>query len=100
VVVSELSAFDTTHILVHLMTRPRAGALALADTHRQINYEMCCHAQLLADAARRPTDPLIEAGPDEIASTKAEMGTPEMGWFSLAAYIEEEEQASGGEHKL
>ncbi|BEI93501.1 uncharacterized protein CcaverHIS019_0511290 [Cutaneotrichosporon cavernicola] len=66
----------------------------------QINFEMCCQAQLLADAARRPDDPVVEAGPDEIASTKAEMGTPEMGWFSLAAYIEEEEWHSQGDHKL
>ncbi|WVQ95298.1 hypothetical protein IAU59_002393 [Kwoniella sp. CBS 9459] len=65
----------------------------------QINFEMCCQAQLLADAARRPTDPIVEAGPEEIASTKAEMGTPEMGWFSLAAYIEEEEYHSNGAHK-
>jgi hypothetical protein len=61
---------------------------------------MCCQAQLLADSARRPTDPIVQAGPDEIASTKAEMGTPEMGWFSLAAYVEEEERHSCGEHKL
>lgn len=67
---------------------------------RQINFEMCCKAQLLADAARRPDDPMVVAGPEEIASTKAEMGTPEMGWFSLAAYIEEEEYASQGDHKL
>ncbi|WWC71191.1 uncharacterized protein I206_105144 [Kwoniella pini CBS 10737] len=66
----------------------------------QINYEMCCQAQLLADAARRPDDKVVEAGPDEIQSTKGEMGTPEMGWFSLAAYIEEEEYHSGGRHKL
>ncbi|GMK59774.1 hypothetical protein CspeluHIS016_0803800 [Cutaneotrichosporon spelunceum] len=66
----------------------------------QINFEMCCQAQLLADAARRPGDPVVEAGPEEIASTKAEMGTPEMGWFSLAAYIEEEEWHSQGDHKL
>ncbi|WOO83193.1 Decarboxylase NovR [Vanrija pseudolonga] len=66
----------------------------------QINFEMCCQAQLLADAARRPTDPIVEAGPEEIASTKAEMGTPEMGWFSLAQYIEDEEYYSQGEHKL
>ncbi|OCF41069.1 hypothetical protein I317_05080 [Kwoniella heveanensis CBS 569] len=65
----------------------------------QINFEMCCQAQLLADAARRPTDPVVEAGPEEIASTKAEMGTPEMGWFSLAAYMEEEEYHSNGAHK-
>ncbi|WRT68779.1 uncharacterized protein IL334_005759 [Kwoniella shivajii] len=65
----------------------------------QINFEMCCQAQLLADAARRPTDPVIEAGPDEIASTKREMGSSEMGWFSLAAYIEEEEYHSNGQHK-
>ncbi|OCF57850.1 hypothetical protein L486_05315 [Kwoniella mangroviensis CBS 10435] len=66
----------------------------------QINFEMCCHAQLLADAARRPTDPVVEAGPEEIASTKREMGSSEMGWFSLAAYIEEEEYHSGGRHSF
>ncbi|WWD19994.1 hypothetical protein CI109_104467 [Kwoniella shandongensis] len=65
----------------------------------QINFEMCCQAQLLADAARRPTDELVVAGPEEIASTKAEIGTPEMGWFSLAAYVEEEEYHSQGAHK-
>ncbi|KAK8849374.1 hypothetical protein IAR55_004706 [Kwoniella newhampshirensis] len=65
----------------------------------QINFEMCCQAQLLADAARRPTDQLVTAGPDEIASTKQEMGSPEMGWFSLAAYVEEEEYHSQGAHK-
>jgi hypothetical protein len=61
---------------------------------------MCCQAQLLVDAARRPTDPVVEAGPEEIASTKLEIGSPEMGWFSLAAYIEEEEYHSQGAHKL
>lgn len=61
---------------------------------------MCCHAQLLADAARRPGDPVVEAGPEEIAASKAEMGTPEMGWFSLAALIEDEEYFSQGDHKL
>ena len=66
----------------------------------QLSFEMSCHAQLLADAARRPGDKMIVAGPEQIASTKAEMGTPEMGWFSLAAYIEEEEFYSGGHHKL
>ncbi|WVR09293.1 hypothetical protein IAU60_006358 [Kwoniella sp. DSM 27419] len=65
-----------------------------------INFEMCCQAQLLADAARRPTDPVVEAGPEEIASTKAEIGTPEMGWFQLAAYMEEEEWHSKGHHRL
>lgn len=69
-------------------------------TSRQINFEMCCQAQLLADAARRPNDPMVEAGSEEIASSKAEMGTAEMGWFSLAAYIEEEEWHSQGDHKL
>jgi ribulose-5-phosphate 4-epimerase/fuculose-1-phosphate aldolase len=66
----------------------------------QLSFEFSCQAQILADSARRPTDPLIVAGPEEIASTKAEMGTAEMGWFSLAAYIEEEEYYSNGHHKL
>jgi hypothetical protein len=66
---------------------------------RQINFEMCCQAQLLHDAAKRPTDQVVFAGPEEIASTKAEIATPEMGWFSLAAYIEEEEWHSQGHHK-
>jgi len=61
---------------------------------------MCCKAQLLADAARRADDVMVVAGPEEIAATKAEMGTPEMGWFSLAAYVEEEEWHSNGDHKL
>lgn len=65
----------------------------------QLSFEFSCQAQLLADAARRSTDELIVAGPEEIASTKAEMGTAEMGWFSLAAYIEEEEFFSNGHHK-
>lgn len=77
-----------------------ASSRASAESSRQINFEMCCKAQLLADAARRPTDPMVEAGPEEIAATKAEMGTPEMGWFSLAAYVEEEEEHSQGKHKL
>ena len=80
-------------------TSSPAGSRKLTPLDRQINFEMCCHAQLLADAARRPSDPLVQAGPEEIASTKAEMGSPEMGWFSLAAYVEEEERASQGEHK-
>lgn len=67
---------------------------------RQINFEMCCHAQLLHDAARRESDQVVHAGPEEIASTKAEMGTSEMGWFSLAAYIEEEEWYSKGHHTM
>lgn len=67
---------------------------------RQINFEMCCKAQLLADAARRQTDRLVFAGATEILSTKKEMGSPEMGWFSLAAYIEEEEHHSNGTHRL
>jgi hypothetical protein len=67
---------------------------------RQINFEMCCQAQLLHDAAKRDTDKVVFAGPEEIASTKAEIGTPEMAWFSLAAYIEEEEWYSQGHHKL
>jgi hypothetical protein len=66
---------------------------------RQINFEMCCQTQLLHDAAKRSTDNVVFAGADEIASTKAEIGTPEMGWFSLAAYIEEEEWHSQGHHK-
>jgi len=41
----------------------------------------------------------VFAGAEEIASTKAEIATPEMGWFSLAAYIEEEEWHSQGHHK-
>jgi hypothetical protein len=68
-------------------------------TPRQINFEMCCQAQLLADAARRPTDPIVEAGPEEIASTKAEMGTPEMGWFSLAS-TSRTRSTTRREHKL
>jgi hypothetical protein len=64
---------------------------------RQI--EMCCQTQLLHDAAKRSTDNVVFAGAEEIASTKAEIGTPEMGWFSLAAYIEEEEWHSQGHHK-
>lgn len=66
----------------------------------QLSFEFSCQAQILADSARRSTDELIVAGPEEIASTKAEMGTAEMGWFSLAAYIEEEEFYSNGHHKL
>jgi hypothetical protein len=66
---------------------------------RQINFEMCCQTQLLHDAAKRSTDNVVFAGAEEIASTKAEIGTPEMGWFSLAAYIEEEEWHSQGHHK-
>lgn len=66
---------------------------------RQINFEMCCQAQLLHDAAKRDTDKVVSAGAEEIASTKAEIGTPEMGWFQLAAYIEEEEWHSQGRHK-
>jgi hypothetical protein len=75
-------------------------AISAVTLHRQINFEMCCHAQLLADAARRPTDPIVTAGPDEIASTKAELSSSEMGWFQLAGYVEEEEEWSGGKHKL
>lgn len=67
---------------------------------RQINFEMCCHAQLLADSALRKGESLISAGPEEIASTKAEIGSAEMGWFCLKAYEEEEEWFSKGDHKL
>lgn len=74
--------------------------MSLNTSTRQINFEMCCHAQLLHDAARREGDQVVHAGPEEIASTKAEMGTGEMGWFSLAAYIEEEEWHSNGHHKM
>jgi len=61
---------------------------------------MCCKAQLIADAALRPGETLLGVGPEEMTSTKAEMGTPEMGWLSLAAYIEEEEWHSQGDHRL
>ncbi len=60
---------------------------------------MCCQAQLLVDAAKRPGDAIATPGPAEIASTQREIGTPEMGWFCMAAYIEEEEAASGGDHR-
>lgn len=61
---------------------------------------MCCKAQLLADAALRNGESFQTAGLGEILSTKEEMGSPEMGWFSLAAYVEEEEERSKGRHKL
>lgn len=61
---------------------------------------MCCQAQLLHDAARREGDKVVYAGMEEITSTQAEIGTPEMGWFSLAAYVEEEEWHSKGHHKM
>lgn len=78
---------------------PLAVPIRKRAENRQINFEMCCQAQLLHDAARRSTDNIVFAGAEEIASTKAEIGTPEMGWFSLAAYIEEEEWYSQGHHK-
>lgn len=61
---------------------------------------MCCKAQLLADAALRPGEAFTMAGEAEILSTKDEMGSAEMGWFSLAAYVEEEEAHSQGAHRL
>lgn len=67
---------------------------------RMINYEQCCKAQLLADAARRPDDKIEFIGKEEIEATKAEVGTPEMGWFQLAPAIEDELYYSQGDHAL
>jgi hypothetical protein len=34
------------------------------------------------------------------AFTKAELGTPEIGWLNCASMMEDEEVYSGGAHKL
>lgn len=61
-----------------------------------LNFEMCCRAQLLLDAAvgRTPTGKLPEArvsiiGETEREFTKEEAGSPEMGWLSFAPYYED-----------
>ncbi|KAK4685104.1 hypothetical protein P7C73_g5052, partial [Tremellales sp. Uapishka_1] len=71
----------------------------------QINYEMCCKAQLLVDAATQRTgsamaDTVIRVGDVECESTKLEVGSSEMGWFCLAPYIEDEEWEAKGDHRL
>ncbi|KAJ3819547.1 class II aldolase/adducin N-terminal [Lentinula raphanica] len=66
----------------------------------QISFEMCAKAQILADSALRPGEKFVFAEEQNILDTREEIGTPEMGWFCLAAYVEEEEWHSRGEHKL
>ncbi|KAJ3782200.1 class II aldolase/adducin N-terminal [Lentinula aff. detonsa] len=66
----------------------------------QINFEMCAKAQILADSALRPGEKFVFAQEQNILDTREEIGSPEMGWFCLAAYVEEEEWHSKGEHKL
>ena len=77
---------------------------------RQLNFEMCCKAQLLVDAsAGRITNAdgttslpphVVRVGDDECRSTKAEVGAAEMGWFCMSPYIEDELWASQGDHLL
>ncbi|KIY64052.1 arad-like aldolase/epimerase [Cylindrobasidium torrendii FP15055 ss-10] len=77
------------------------GSLAIEEAAWwMINFDMCCKAQLLADAALRPGEEYVVASEAHILASKHEMGSPEMGWFSLAAYIDEEEHHSQGAHKL
>jgi len=71
----------------------------------QIWYEMLCKSQLLFDSATHRSGPefpagAIRVGDEELAATKAELGTPEMGWFQMGPYIEEEMWHSRGEHLL
>jgi hypothetical protein len=75
----------------------------------QISYEMCCRAQLLVDAAsHRSSGPagvdlpqgVIRVGDEECEGTKQELGTAEMGWFSMGPYIEDEIWESKGDHLL
>ncbi|KAJ3886155.1 class II aldolase/adducin N-terminal [Lentinula edodes] len=66
----------------------------------QISFEMCAKAQILADSALRPGDKFVFAKEKNILDTREEIGSPEMGWFCLAAYVEEEEWYSKGDHTL
>jgi hypothetical protein len=68
-----------------------------------MSYEMCCRAQLLFDSAANrsgrefPSGGVL-VGDEESISTRAEIGTSEMGWFQMGPYIEDEMWASRGEH--
>ncbi|KAJ3849640.1 class II aldolase/adducin N-terminal [Lentinula lateritia] len=66
----------------------------------QISFEMCAKAQILADSALRPGEKFVLAKEKNILDTREEIGSPEMGWFCLAAYVEEEEWYSKGDHTL
>lgn len=63
-------------------------------------FIVCAKAQILADSALRPGEKFVFAEKNNILETRDEIGSPEMGWFCLAAYVEEEEWYSKGEHKL
>ncbi len=73
-----------------------------------MNYEMCCKSQLLLDAATHrqassnpslngnsstastlPAD-VVLVGDEECRSTKEEIGSSPMGWFSFGPYIEDD----------
>jgi hypothetical protein len=78
------------------------------DMHRQISFEHCCKAQLLLDSAlgRHPDGSgalhpsVVPVGDAEVEHSKAEMGMPETGWFSMSPYIEDMEWESKGDHLL
>ncbi|KAK4684500.1 hypothetical protein P7C73_g5677, partial [Tremellales sp. Uapishka_1] len=71
----------------------------------QINFEMCCKAQLILDAAvgrsgsTLPTS-VIAVGEEECESTKIEIGTSEMGWFAMGPYIQDELWEAKGSHLM
>jgi len=60
---------------------------------------MCCKAQILSDSMGRSAE-AIRVGDEECASTREEIGTPEMGWYSMGPYIEDEIWSSQGDHLL
>jgi len=64
-----------------------------------LSFEMCCHAQLLADAALAPGQKPLFVSDEARTYTAREIGSPEMGWLSFAGYYEREEFESGGEFK-
>lgn len=63
-----------------------------------ISYEMCCKAQVLFDSMGDKGKVVV--GDEEAKSTMEEIGSPEMGWFSMGPYIEDELWASQGDHLL
>lgn len=61
-----------------------------------VNFEMCAQAQMLIEAIGK-SPPEVNA--EEREYTKKEIGSPEMGYLSFAAYIEQIDALTKGEYR-